>query len=95
MHKILMLAAAVLIASPAIAQQTAQPQVAPTEHIKVDLSMQELQTIGNALGKLPYENAAPILNSLSKQLDEYAKAKKADETKAATEKAEPPKDDKK
>ncbi len=95
MRKILMLAAAVLIASPAIAQQAAQPQVTPTEHIKVDLSMQELQTIGNALGKLPYENAAPILNSLSKQLDEYAKAKKADEAKAAAEKADTPKDDKK
>lgn len=86
------IAMAAMLTSPAIAQAP-QPQVTPTEHIKLDLSMQELQTIGNALGKLPYENVAPILQNLSKQLDEYTKAKRADE--AAATKSEPPKEEKK
>lgn len=83
------IAMAAMLASPAIAQAP-QPQVTPTEHIKLDLSMQELQTIGNALGKLPYENVAPILQNLSKQLNDYTEAKKA-----AEKTAEPLKDDRK
>lgn len=79
------IAMAVMLISPAIAQAP-QPQVTPTEHIKLDLSMQELQTIGNALGKLPYENVAPILQNLSKQLNDYTEAKKAEEAKIASDK---------
>jgi hypothetical protein len=42
---------------------------APSDHVKIDVTRAELQTIGQGVMKLPYETAAPVLIELQKQLD--------------------------
>ena len=46
---------------PALAQ-------APTDHVKIDVTRADLQTIGQGIMKLPYETAAPLLIELQSQL---------------------------
>jgi hypothetical protein len=50
----------------------------PTDHVKIDVTRAELQTIGLGIMKLPYETAAPLLIELQSQLQ------------AQTPKVEPP-----
>jgi hypothetical protein len=56
-------------------------QAAPSERVKLDVTMQDLQVLGQGLGKLPYETAAPVMVELQKQLqahqDEKRKAEEA------------------
>jgi hypothetical protein len=33
---------------------------APTDHVKIDVTRADLQTIGQGIMKLPYETAAPL-----------------------------------
>jgi hypothetical protein len=42
---------------------------APTDHVKIDVTRADLQTIGQGIMKLPYETAAPLLIDLQKQLE--------------------------
>jgi hypothetical protein len=42
---------------------------APTDHVKIDVTRADLQTIGQGIMKLPYETAAPLLIELQKQLE--------------------------
>jgi hypothetical protein len=41
---------------------------APTDHVKIDVTRADLQTIGQGIMKLPYETAAPLLIELQNQL---------------------------
>ena len=57
--------AGLLFSTSAFAQTPpAQPQVTYT----VTVTAQELDTIGNALGKAPFEVAAPIIQKLREQV---------------------------
>jgi hypothetical protein len=50
------------LVSPVFAQ-------APTDHVKIDVTRADLQTIGQGIMKLSYETAAPVLIELQKQLE--------------------------
>jgi hypothetical protein len=41
---------------------------AASDHVKIDLTRADLQTIGRGIMKLPYETAAPLLIELQNQL---------------------------
>jgi hypothetical protein len=58
----------------------------PTDHVKIDVTRAELQTIGQGIMKLPYEAAAPLLIELQSQLQ--AQMPKAEP--ASTSKPEAP-----
>jgi hypothetical protein len=47
---------------PAVYAQSA------TDHVKIDVTRADLQTIGQGIMKLPYETAAPLLLELQNQL---------------------------
>jgi len=53
----------------------------PVEQFRVELTAAELQTVGAGLGKLPFEQSAPIINKLNEQLAAINKAK-ADKAEA-------------
>lgn len=63
---------AMLMAAPAFG---AEPQ--PTDRIKLDISRAELTAVAQGLMKLPYEQAAPILNDLSAQVNAQDKKPEA------------------
>jgi hypothetical protein len=63
------LLAAVLLATPSFAQA---PQTTPEYTLK--LTLPELQTIGKALTKQPYEEVAGLLNNLNAQISAQQKA---------------------
>lgn len=42
---------------------------APTDHVKIDITRAQLQTIGQGIMKLPYETAVPLLTELQLQLE--------------------------
>ena len=41
---------------------------AASDHVKIDVTRADLQTIGQGIMKLPYETAAPLLIELQSQL---------------------------
>jgi len=45
------------------------------ENITIIVTAEELELIGLALGKLPYENSAPLLQNLRQQFLEQEKVK--------------------
>jgi hypothetical protein len=61
---------------------------APADHVKIDVTRAELQTIGQGIMKLPYETAAPLLIELQKQLEAQTPKSDAPATAPAA-KAEP------
>jgi hypothetical protein len=66
-HGVIMLKLA-LAASLPLALVPAVLAQAPTDHVKIDVTRAELQTIGQGIMKLPYETAAPLLIELQNQL---------------------------
>ena len=65
--------ATVLLTRAAFAQdETVPPPPVPPPPAKVvfTLTMEQLQVIGKAVSKLPYEEAAPVIAELQKQLSE-------------------------
>jgi len=57
-----------LAASLTLALVPAAFAQAPTDHVKIDVTRGDLQTIGQGIMKLPYETAAPLLLELQNQL---------------------------
>ena len=49
----------------------------PTVNFTITVTAQELDTIGNGLGTMPFKDAAPLINKLREQV--MAQTKKADE----------------
>jgi hypothetical protein len=58
-----------LVATLSLALAGAAFAQAPTDHVKIDVTRADLQTIGQGIMKLPYETAAPLLIELQKQLE--------------------------
>lgn len=63
--KKIMLATTMLL----IGASTAIAQAAPAEKLKIEVTGPELQVIGQALGKIPYEVAKPVIETLQSQID--------------------------
>jgi hypothetical protein len=83
MKKLLMIMT--IAVAPAIyqnvwAQQPAPVQVPQTFALK-DLSLAEIETIGKALGKLPYEEVAVLFGKLRSQMVEQQTPKKPEPEK--------------
>ncbi|CCE05773.1 exported hypothetical protein [Bradyrhizobium sp. STM 3843] len=57
-----------LAATLSLASAGAAFAQAPTDHVKLDVTRADLQTIGQGIMKLPYETAAPLLLELQNQL---------------------------
>ena len=66
--------AASLIVSPAMAQEQSSQ---PSEYV-LKITPQELDLLGKALGGLPYNNVAPLLQKLRSQVVEQQKPKKVE-----------------
>jgi len=85
-----LLTAIAIISLSILGQASAQ---APVEQFKIELTAAELQTVGAGLGKLPFEQVAPIINKLNEQLAAINKAKaeaaKADVDKVDVDKKAP------
>jgi hypothetical protein len=58
---------------------------APTDHVKIDVTRADLQTIGQGIMKLPYETAAPLLIDLQKQIEAQTPKAEAPATVAKPE----------
>lgn len=92
MRRITLAAAVFAVASAAIAQTPSTPP-APTAPIAVQdplnmvISRTTLQAIAKGVMKLPYEEAAPILNDLQAQLNKADQAAVEDAKKLEAEKA--------
>jgi hypothetical protein len=63
MLKLALAAFSTLALVPAVFAQAA------ADHVKIDVTRADLQTIGQGIMKLPYETAAPLLIELQKQLE--------------------------
>lgn len=55
---------AMLLATSAMAQVPAQPAV----NFTITVTAQELDAIGNALGAMPFKDAAPLIGKLREQV---------------------------
>lgn len=66
-----------LVASPVIAQE--QPSQ-PTEY-NLKITPQELDQVGKALGLMPYNDIAPLMQKLRAQVMEQQQPKKVEEPK--------------
>ena len=66
---------AVLFATAANAQA---PQPAPAVNFTITVTAQELDTIGNGLGTIPFKDAAPLINKLREQVIAQTKPKEVD-----------------
>ena len=69
--------AASLIAIPAMAQEQSS---APSEYT-LKITSQELDLLGRALGTMPYNDIAPLLQKLRSQVVEQQKSKKVEPAK--------------
>lgn len=72
-----------LIVGPAFAQQPAAPIAAPVEFV-LKVTPPELDIIGKGVGKLPFEEAAPLIQKLRQQVVEQQQVgipKKVEEEK--------------
>lgn len=45
------------------------------EYITLKISAQALNTIGAALGELPFKIASPVIDEIQKQVDEYERSR--------------------
>ena len=70
----------ILVGSVAFAQQADQQSSAPSEYT-LKITSQELDLLGRALGTMPYNDIAPLLQKLRSQVVEQQKPKKAEPVK--------------
>jgi hypothetical protein len=57
---------AMLVAVPAYAQAPSAPPV-PPDNYTITVTPKELDTIGNGLGSMPFNDAAPLIQKLRQQ----------------------------
>jgi hypothetical protein len=69
--------AGLLLSTSAFAQASQTPAPQPTVNFTITVTAQELDTIGNGLGNMPFKDAAPLINKLREQV--IAQTKKPDD----------------
>ena len=70
-----------LIVSPAMAQEATQPVSSAPSEYTLKITSQELDLLGRALGTMPYNDIAPLLQKLRSQVVEQQKSKKVEPAK--------------
>lgn len=70
MHKLILIAASIALATPALAQTPA-----PAQDYTVKLPAAQWDIIGTALGKMTYTDAAPVIAVIREQIIEQQKPK--------------------
>lgn len=69
-----------------IAQEAVAQTAPPTVNFTITVTAQELDTIGNALGAMPFKDAAPIIGKLREQVMAQTKPPEAPKSIDNTEK---------
>lgn len=71
----------IVLSVPASAQQAQQP---PAVNYQITLEAKQIGEIAEALGALPYNRAAPIMQAIGRQIEEQNKAREWEKANPAS-----------